>query len=154
MKRGTKRFPSEEIVTVNTDASCDHKGSGGFGIWIKSNFFTIRKAGKFIGNISDSNEAEIKALVNALHILNQNTRKFKVLVINCDNAVVRSIVKTGKIAKRFKVEGEMLLEELKPYDIVISKYIKGHKADYNARQFVNNWCDKASKAYRKKSYKE
>jgi ribonuclease HI len=152
-KRHKTQYLSKDVVTVNTDASCDHKGSGGFGIWIKSDFFTIRKAGQFTGNISDSNEAEIKAMVNALHILNNNTRKFKLLVVNCDNAVVRGIIKTRKIAERFKVEGELLLEELKPFHQVRAPYLKGHKEDKDARQFVNNWCDKASKVYRKTSDK-
>ena len=146
-----KRLDKEDVVTVNTDASYEpNRKTGGYGIWIKSNFFTIKKAGQFKGQVNDSNEAEIKALINALHILKKNPRKFKGLVINCDNAAARDIVNTGRVAERFKEEGNKLKELLKDYKFAKAKVIRGHKDGHNARQWVNNWCDNASKEYRRK----
>lgn len=149
----TQKYDLKEYVTINTDASYDHNGNGGYGIWIKSNFFTIKKEGKFNTPITDSNEAEIKALVNALYILSKNDQKFKVAVINCDNAVVRQIVNQHKIPNRFKKEGEQLLTYLQDYKISYAKVIKGHlsKTKWKSRNFVNNWCDKHSRTYKNKN---
>jgi ribonuclease HI len=144
------------VITINTDASYDPKTkTGGFGVWIKSDFFTIKQAGKFKGEITDSNEAEIKAIVNALKILrsnlsanNRSIQMFDTLVINCDNAVARGIINQKKVSQRFTVEGSMLLDLTSGFKKVYAKHINGHKASTNARQFVNNWCDQASKKYR------
>lgn len=151
-----KRYDKEEVVTVNTDASWDpNLLTGGFGIWIKSDFFTIKKSGQFRGKVLDSNEAEIKALINALHLLQKNKRKFKGVVINCDNAVVRDIVNKKVVPERFKEEGKRLISLVAEYKFAKAKNIRGHQNSHNARQWVNNWCDKASKEYRSKvNFKE
>jgi ribonuclease HI len=145
------KVENRDIVTINTDASydCINK-TGGYGIWIKSNYFTIKKAGRFKSEILDANEAEIKAVINALHILITNERKFQLVVINCDNQTVRNIIINKSIPKRFEKEGIILLELMQSFKIIRAKRIKGHQNDYNSRQFVNNWCDKASREYKRK----
>jgi ribonuclease HI len=145
------RFPSTEIVTINTDASFDPKANtGGFGIWIKSDFFTIKKWGQFKGEVTDANEAEIKAVVNAFYILSKNTRKFSLVVVNTDNKTVQDIAVKKRLNERFKDEGAKLLEYISEYKVVRVKHVRGHQRSTNARQFVNNWCDEASRKYKKK----
>lgn len=135
MSKVDKRFDSKDVVTINTDASFDlKKSTGGYGIWIKSDFFTIKKWGKFKESITDSNEAEIKALVNALYLLKQNKEIFRLVIINTDSKTVQGII----INKRFRKEGTKLLDLLKDYSKVRVKHVQGHKTSYNSRQYVNN----------------
>lgn len=150
-----KKFHLETVITINTDASYNPSdNSGGYGIWIKSDFFTIKNHGKFKSKIVDANEAEIKAIVNALKILrsklisNSFPVRFNVLIFNCDNACARNIINRKKYSERFKHEGEMLLNLISGFDVSYAKHINGHKKAINARQYVNNWCDKMSKKYR------
>jgi len=140
--------PDEKYITVNTDASFSMvKGMGGFGIWIKCSSFTIKKAGQFAGAISDSNEAELKALINAVHLIKDRMLYDHILVVNCDNKTVRDIINKGIKTKRLSQEVELLNELVKPYKQVYAKTIRGHKKSHNERQYVNNWCDKASREY-------
>lgn len=150
MGKRVQTYDTSEAVTINTDASFDPiLCTGGYGVWIKSDFFTIKRWGQFKGVITDSNEAEIKGIVNALALLKKNTRKFKLVVINCDNKTAREIIIRRKYNERFRVESEKLLEFLKDYEVVKVKSIRGHKSSYNARQYVNNWCDMNSREYKK-----
>jgi ribonuclease HI len=145
------KYNNGNTVTINTDASYSHLNkTGGYGIWIKSNYFIIKNSGKFKGEITDANEAEIKAVINAFEILSRNECKFDTVYVNCDNQVVRSIIRNKKVAKRFKVEGAMLLKYIQSYKKVIAKDIKGHSSGKTPRDFVNNWCDNASRNYYKK----
>jgi len=145
-------FGNPEAVTVNTDASYDPIAkTGGYAFWIKSDTFTLKDSGGFKGTITDSNEAEIKALVNALHYLEQKSRKdFSILVINCDNAVARDIVNKRKVSPRFVEEGSILLTQLSRFKMSYAKAIKGHQSCKDARHWVNNWCDRESRSYKKK----
>lgn len=140
----------EGFITINSDASYfQSKQEGGFGIWIKSDAFTIKVSGKFKGKILDANEAELKALINGFHLLENKNLYDKTVVINCDNMTVRNIVNHRRIPKRFISEGTMLIELCKKYKTVYAKRIKGHRSDYNSRQYVNNWCDRASRQHLK-----
>lgn len=150
MKLKTEEYKSDpKLVTINTDASWDQKETAGFGIWIKSSFWTIKRWGKFKGPVVDSNEAEIKALVNAFYFLSERTEEFDTVVVNCDNKAARDIINKGKISKRFKKEGTQLKNYCKQYKKVYAKDIKGHQKSHNSRQYVNNWCDEYSRKGRK-----
>lgn len=144
----------KKYITINTDASfLMSKNIGGFGIWIKCDHFTIKESGTFKNSISDSNEAELKALINAIHIINKRKMFDHTLVINCDNQTVRQIINKGIAPKRFLIEIEMLKDLIKPYSEVYAKKIKGHCRGKNARQYVNNWCDTSSRKYLKNAKK-
>ena len=157
MKPKGKSIPNNLVCTINTDASWNQqKSSGGYGIWISSDFFTIQKAGKFKDKITDANESEIKALCVAFWWLEQfiscnvehkrkGFQRFRLIVVNCDNRVARRIIETHRISDRFKLEGNILLDYVKSYEKVIAKDIRGHQPNINSRQYVNNWCDKASR---------
>lgn len=136
------------FTTINTDASYNHnKKIGGYGIWIKNDDFNIKVSGQFKSEVNDSNESEIKALINAFYLLENKNVFDNIIVVNCDNSVVRGIVNNNVISERFKNEGKLLIEFIKKYKKVYAKNIKGHKSNFNKRQFVNNWCDKASRQY-------
>jgi len=150
MKNNNVKYDLKEYVTINSDASYDHSTKqGGYGLWIKSNDFLIKRSLIFKSKITDSNEAEIKAVTNALHLLSKRNERYKVLVVNCDNAVVRGIINKGYVPDRFKVEGNILLKYLESYDKSYAKHIKGHGSKKKPRGWVNHWCDKQSRNYKK-----
>ena len=150
-----KKYLSSQVVTINTDASYDPiKKVGGWGCWIKSDFFTIKEGGKFRLPINDSNEAEIKALINGFDLLKKQQVEFKVVVINCDNKTVRDIVNMWKIPERFTVEGNILLKLVMSYPVCYAKEIKSHTKKDTARHWVNNWCDTVARNFTKDKHEE
>lgn len=135
-------------VTINTDASFIHsKGVGGFGIWIVCDEFVIKQSGKFKEVISDANESEIKALINAFHLIEGRLTNDYTVVINCDNKVARDIINGRHIPKRFINEAAILRSYSEKYKKVYAKHINGHRRGTSARQSVNNWCDQASRKH-------
>lgn len=144
------------MCTVNSDASYDPlTKTGGYAFWIICDVtddkpVIIKNYGKFRNNITDSNEAEIKCVVNALHTIYQYRNEFEWLIINCDNQTVANIGSTGKVPSKFELEGKELLRLLECFRNVKFKPIKGHTSIDSPRHYINRWCDKYAKEYRNK----
>jgi ribonuclease HI len=150
MKPGDKIYPVEQTVTINCDASYNQKfHTGGWACWISYKDFKIQRYGKFKDQVNDSHECEIKSLCNSFQILENHfsNENIKLVFVNCDNQVVRHIIKTRLVREKFKTEIEVLLSYLSKYELIIAKTIYGHKRGDTPRQFVNNWCDEYSRKY-------
>ena len=138
------------ICTVNTDASFNsQRGTGGYAIWIRCDEVVVKYWGQFQGKVSDSNECEIKAVVNALSIVLRHNIKCDAVCINCDNSTLRNAVNHKQVPKRFETEIQKLHELMDKFDKVYAKTIKGHTNKTSPRDYVNRWCDEMSREYLK-----
>lgn len=76
-------------VTVNTDASFSYTHKiGTWAFWMVSNLGRITGSGKFKNGCLDSNEAEMKAICNALTVITENPTlmaSVKVIYVNTDS---------------------------------------------------------------------
>jgi len=137
-------------VTITTDASyCSRDKVGGYAFQIKSNGGTIKRFGPLKGEIQTPTEAEMKAILNALHIVKNDIKGVSILTINTDNLFfVDKVIKidTKKSRKRLKVTKdtlELLRKEIS--EIVCKKvqinHVRAHVQVTDNRTFVNDWCD-------------
>lgn len=126
------------ICTVNTDASFNPQlNSGGYAIWIRCDDIVIKYWGKFQSMVTDSNECEIKAVVNALSLVLRHGIKCDAVCINCDNSTLRSAVNHKQVPKRFESEVKKLHELMDKFDRVYAKVIKGHTNKTTPRDYIN-----------------
>jgi len=136
-------------LTINTDASFSPKTKrGGYGIWICYRDYRHKVSGPFIGPLEDSTEAELKAVVNAFHIISSWDVEVKRIIVNCDNKMVRDLIdkKFTTINIKYSKLNKLLHEYIEKYPLVYSKKIKGHqRPELAARYYVNNWCDRKAK---------
>jgi hypothetical protein len=147
-----KKYPPEQVATINCDASFKYDiKKGGWACWISYDGGRILRHGVFKESINDSTEAELKSCCNAFHIIEKllKDKPIKLVFVNCDNSGVRSIIINKSVTEKYKVEGELLLNHLAKYEQVIALSIKGHQSSSEPRHWVNNWCDKQSRNYLK-----
>lgn len=143
------KYPLKEVVTINSDASYNNqKKHGGYAYWISYYRGTIKKYGRIL-DISDPNEAEIKSVIRAFQSIRNINILISVVIINCDNKTVEDIINNKKPHNKFKKISRELLDYCDFYPMVHAKNIKAHTIINNSRQWVNDWCDKMSKEYRK-----
>jgi ribonuclease HI len=140
------------FCTINVDASFDHKiKKGSFACLIVSDDLIIKAASSFREPCLDSNEAEIKGLINSLHLLIKSRFNPTTVVINCDNSTVRGIVSQKiKVNKKYEHLASYITQQMECFITCYPKIIKGHQHGKNGRQRCNNWCDaKAKEVLRK-----
>lgn len=112
-------------VTINTDASwCPNTKLGAYSIWITSDLGRIRTCGTFKTLCESSNDAEIKAIENAIFVLSKKIPKNIqcIVVINTD-----SMTAIDTLSIR--------------YPMFQYKHVKAHTKVKDSRSFVNRWCD-------------
>lgn len=135
-----------KYVFINSDASyIDQTNEGGFGIWIKTeNGLIIKKAAKFKEKVYNSYEAELKAVINAVHIITNTIPHTDRLYIICDNlGVVNTINRRLNLNERYDPLYDMLFKMLARFPKVEARHVKGHQKKLNTAQaFINDWCDK------------
>ena len=79
------------IITINTDASFSHEHKyGTYAYWIKSDNFCYKGSGIFKDPVTDSTDAESRAVMVAIWILKEAKADFDVLVLNRDNIGVKT----------------------------------------------------------------
>lgn len=145
------------IVTVNTDASYSHlHKKGSFAFWIVSNEFKILKSGLLRKNVSKSQLAEFKCIINALHVLfNEDCTRVHRVIINTDCLDVIHIIENDlpKI-KKYNLEWGFhtrkiymdLINDNKMNHLKIElRHVKSHTGKSDARSYVNEWCDTNAK---------
>lgn len=145
-----------KYCTINTDASVDPKtGCSGYAFWVVSSSFKFRGYGKFKSPIFDSNEAEMKAVINAMHLLcERDISCIEAVVVNVDNSTARHVI-NGKV-KSFKSKTlddtrSVLQEHCSKFPKCYAKDIKGHTYKKSPRHYVNRWCDEYSRKGRESS---
>jgi ribonuclease HI len=138
MKYG-KRF-----TTVNTDAGLKNDGSAAFACWIRSESYLIKAAGPLTSKPKNSNEAELAAILNALHIVSKDEylRTADIIVVNCDNKQALKVLRDRRINgyEKYSAFYKTLLTKISCP--IYYKHVKGHTKGRQPREWVNNWCDK------------
>jgi ribonuclease HI len=138
-------------ATINVDSSFDHNtNQGGYGIWITTPNKRIKKWGKFKTELLDSNHAELLGTLNALHILKEERLDIRAIGINCDNDLVRKYIKKRcSVNEKYEICFNKLHEYLLDYEGSFAMKIRGHSSESKPRDFVNKWCDKMSREYKR-----
>jgi ribonuclease HI len=133
-------------LTINTDASFSPiTKRGGYGIWICYQDKKFQAYGGFKDLLVDSTEAELKAVLNAFHIISSWTVRVDRVIVNCDNKGVRDFIdqQTFLVKEKYRSLVKTLKEYTNKYPMVYSKKIKGHQdPNTSPRNYVNNWCDR------------
>lgn len=146
------------IVTINTDASFTFKHQRGtFAFWMVCNRFKIQKAGILRKKCSRPEIAELRAIINAVHILGkENCAGVTKIIINTDclNAI-HILSDDTKAIKRFQLASfgtmlrfrfEEVLRSHKIHRIPIEfRHVRSHTDNTDARSYVNDWCDTEAK---------
>lgn len=141
-------------VTIYTDAShmpSTNKGTWAF--WIRWEFGRIIKSGKFKDEITDSNKAEIRCILNAIYIAKKSIVdqiKGIVIVTDSKNAIQMLSFRKKKPNVLMKFAPELFTFDMmvKGLDIKF-KHIKGHRGGRTMQSYINEQCDKmARKAHK------
>lgn len=150
------------FITVNTDAGyfpIDKVGS--FAYWIKGGDMHLHGSGLFKTKCAGPWQAEMQAIINALHVLKkQNHPPIIGFIFNTDNLNARpgksgnSLRQTlQKLIKEFKDDAKKkmgkeefgkAMKNVKQY--AIFRHVPAHDNTDTKRTWVNDWCDRQCKA--------
>lgn len=114
------------MITIHTDASfCPHKKVGGYAFWIASDLGRIKYSNRFKGTLSNSSEAEMRCIINALNCISNIPTDKIVVYTDCTTAI-------KALSSR--------------YSGVIFRHVEAHQNEPIDKQSkINNWCDKMAK---------
>lgn len=140
--------------TVNTDASHHPQTkTSAWACWIKSQHYLIKESGLFPEPVANSSVAELMAIEQALLLLDNlihtevflSTREERIrLFINTDSQWTIHAL-TGQIKRSKHLAVARRIRALtERYDIEV-RHVKAHTKGSDARSWVNNWCDRASR---------
>lgn len=143
------------LVTINTDASFSHQHKvGGYAYWIICDSGKLFSHGILKGEVKSSAQAELMAIVKALHHLKtSNWNKIQRIIINTDALYVIDYLsgtslrpKTNQVLQPIAEYYHKQLTAEKFKDTAIElRHVKAHSGTNTARKFCNDWCDKAAK---------
>ena len=152
------------IITINTDAGFyPREKFGSYAYWIKGNGMFFRGSGGFRDKCKNPQEAELKAIINAVTILLSNAPKFHFhkLIINRDCIHAKSSKDGSDLEKLLAKLIEKVRYKCKPsnpydgqYPFHEFRHIKAHTHTNTKRNWVNDWCDKQCKLQLKNYVKE
>jgi hypothetical protein len=148
------------FVTINTDAGFlpDFK-IGSFAYWIKGDDLFLKGSGIFKNNCTSSVDAEVKAMMNALHIISCSGKIDIVKIVFNRDAVMARAKKDGHPNQVlfYKMLEELKIKCGKQWDpnFYESRHVKGHDNNSKTkRSWVNKYldqeCTKQLRNYRKK----
>lgn len=142
------------IVTINTDAGFFHIDRvGSFAYWIKADDLHLKGSGMFKGKCKSPLDAELKAIINALHVLRKaNHKGIKKIIFNRDNINATSRKNGSQLQNKIY----LMLRELRNksikegaikgrYPFYEFRHVRAHTDKEDKRSWVNNWCDKECK---------
>ncbi|WP_165375304.1 ribonuclease HI [Roseovarius nitratireducens] len=134
-------------ATVITDAShCRKTGAGGWAAWIRidGDDSPIKMSGPLRTVTTRSDEAEIRAALNGIHIARAHGARSVLVQTDC-MTVVHLIY--GKIRSRslLKIWNSAVATARVDLVGVSARHVKGHTAKDDARFFVNRWCDRQAR---------
>lgn len=142
------------IVTINTDAGWyPHDKVGSFAYWIKADGLHLHGSGVFKELCTSSTDAELKAMINAVHVLKASGYKhITKIIFNRDNIKAKS-GKRGNANQQllYKMLRKMRDESIKLniikgiYPFYEFRHVKAHSDGADKRSYVNNWCDQQCK---------
>jgi ribonuclease HI len=145
------------LITINTDASwCRHTKRGSWAFWISSDVGRFKKSGVLKEKCNGNIQAEIMAVVNALHYCRTH-KKLKVATKIIVNTDCKTAINIAENPNGLKKNSQKELRSLRGW---IQKYIgkfrgrkcevefrwvKGHSDGESARSYVNNYIDKEAR---------
>lgn len=140
------------LVTMITDASLvDKTKSGAWAMWARSERGMISGAGQLRGHVHSSGEAELKAIVNGLHVL-VRSEIFHVtdtVLIQTDSQHAMKCLRNQHKPRMHEHEHKTLEHYLKlvaEHQVNIQlRHIKAHVGTAAPRNFVHDRCDRQAK---------
>ncbi len=141
-------------VTINTDASFHPKEKfGGFAYWIVYDGNRIKGAGAFKDKCCNSNDAEIKAIINALSTLLSKNIDISKVIFNTDSKnAIKELTKSGVKTDLKKAFDNLIYGRQTKIDFEF-RHVKAHSGIGDKRSFVNEWCDENAKIHMRKQLK-
>ena len=140
------------IVTINTDAGFyPNEKIGSYAFCIKGDDLFLKGSGIFKELCKNSLDAEMKAIINALHVLKASGYKAEKIVVNRDNINAKSgkqselQTKMSKIIRQIKIASISRSHPNYTGEYVSFRHVKAHKHTNNKRHWVNDWCDNRCK---------
>lgn len=143
------------IVTINTDASFHkEKRIGAYAFWAVSNEFKIQKSGVFKAKCKNSDDAEIKCILNALKVVLYAHTGITKVIINTDSLNAIAIITNDKKHlrkyrvndyKNLRIHYHVLIHGQKNKCEIEFRHVKAHSNETTARSYVNDWCDTQAK---------
>lgn len=144
-------------VTINTDAGhVPNLNVASFAYWIRFEGNKLCGSGLLKGKVMDSWEAEMKAVINALHVLLNNPppRKITKIIFNRDHDGVDMTRKKRRdpfLTDRLILLAEKLIQQNEFTGSIHSfcefRHVKGHSRKKDDRSWVNRWCDEQCSAH-------
>lgn len=138
----------KKYITVNTDAGL--KGDiGAYAFYIRDDDRTRTGSGKFKKTPENSTDAEIMAIINALHFLidKYDFTGVDEIVVNTDCTAAIHHLKTGSLKPNLS---SIYVEIKNKITCKLKfKHVKGHTSGKKPRNWVNNWCDSAVRKHYK-----
>ena len=144
------QYEKQHVVTLYTDATFANK-RGACAYWIRHDQGTIKDGATF--QAKDSMMAEIIGIERGIKRIIENFPKTQLIIIcaDCKEALkftwpwVKLNDKRPDI-RRFQEN----IRSLRDVGIGIrTKHVKGHQCDNSAQTYLNNWCDRESRKFRK-----
>lgn len=150
------------LATINTDASYSNKERiGAFAFWISTDAGRLKRGGILKGTVTDSEEAELKSIANALYLLFDRRSELPGIsrvIVNTDCKYAINKISRGMAPKNENVVYMMAywvhcfcLQLKRKYDINVEfRYVEAHRFSKGtkwdtSRHAVNEWCDRTAK---------
>jgi ribonuclease HI len=135
------------FLTITTDASFNHQYSvGGYAFRIVSDQQRINHSGIFKSDLSNSLQAELMCIANAIHTVVKSGLKADLVVINtdCQHGIIhiqKNKIELAKAINKLLVK----LKESTECEKYFIKHVKAHTSSTKSRNLANGWCDKEAK---------
>lgn len=134
------------LVTMFTDASWNSKlRRATWACWTKANNETHRYSGIIRGEVDNSAEGELAAIVNGLFVIH---RRFaapagsKIIIQSDSVEALTAIERASHPRGQAKLLATNVLTFAKKQDWQLDlRHVKGHQGTRNCRAAVNHWCD-------------
>lgn len=142
-----KRIP---CITINTDASY-YEGAGGFAFYIVCDLFKIQKGGMFKKSQNSPLVCEAMAIGNAFATLlaQKELPEVGIIVINTDCKLAIKNISSSKKEPYKQINAMMGRLRTRCNAKISFRHVKAHNGTPDARSWVNDWCDKEAKKWRK-----
>ncbi len=137
-------------ITITTDASyCHVSKSSGYAFILKCDVFTVQRTGNFSSPPSDSTDAEVKCIGNAITSLTNRINRIPgsdLIVINTDSiGAIRAINCQIGVGKHVFAMVNRLRSKLS-YPKIEFRHVKAHSGKRDMRSGANRWCDREAKS--------
>lgn len=144
-------------VTLFTDASFYHEThSAAYALYAISDRGTFTYAGRFHSSIKRSDQAELAAVANALHIILPNpiaagaTKIF--LQVDCQNVI--DWIKAGECRPYPEILAR-IQDVITKYQVLCEvRHIKAHSGVGEPRLYCHDWCDRECRRLAKREHVE